>query len=518
VNTVNEWKMGNSSSRGEIDNWEIVQGIGTGTFGSVMAVKKLNVDEKDGEFHLYAMKCVDKREVLERRALLGTLTEMQIMARLEPHSFVLKLYYAFQDNRTLYLITDLCEGGSVDQLVRRKGALSEKAAVILFAELILAIEHLHKFGVIHMDIKLANLLLDITGHIKLADFNGSLKFKSATSEFTENSYFGTSGYLCPEVLIMEQGFIVSSPDWWGAGVCFWTMLHGKKSSPWQEKRSKFRSWEEELQVIVERRNPRIGSHVSAEASDIISKLLRLDWKLRLGCNKRGAEEIKSHKLFKKLDWDALFAREIEPLVRPQGAAFSKENSERTADKWVKDSLQGNLLDDPLTEAEQKLFKSWKYSIDIKNRPRFALVKKFQALNVKQARNWIAKASDDDVEQLMIDIRLMERKSNEDHREVSVSQNMVKMLQVENEKLKKMVRKISIEASRASSAEDLKLPTEAAAKEKESSELKKTPSIRVESLDGRSLLAQYHKKTERSENSIRTRSIKGRRRSPSLSLV
>eukprot|EP00954_Amorphochlora_amoebiformis_P001023 80100-Amorphochlora_amoeboformis.AAC.1 len=63
-----------------------------------------------------------------------------------------------------------------------------------------------------MDIKLANCLLDIYGHLKLADFNGAVKFSSSRAKFTENSYFGTSGYLCPEILVMETGFVVCSPD------------------------------------------------------------------------------------------------------------------------------------------------------------------------------------------------------------------------------------------------------------------------------------------------------------------
>mmetsp|Transcript_17257 Transcript_17257/g.27556 ORF Transcript_17257/g.27556 Transcript_17257/m.27556 type:complete len:115 (+) Transcript_17257:199-543(+) len=76
------------------------------------------------------------------------------------------------------------------------------------------------------------------GHLKLADFNGAVKFPSSVTKFDSKSYFGTSGYLSPEILVMETGFPVCSPDWWSAGVCFWTMLHGKKSSPWLEKKKK----------------------------------------------------------------------------------------------------------------------------------------------------------------------------------------------------------------------------------------------------------------------------------------
>eukprot|EP00954_Amorphochlora_amoebiformis_P001024 80100-Amorphochlora_amoeboformis.AAC.2 len=88
--------MGGTSSRNPIDEWEIVQGIGTGTFGAVMAVKKLNASKED--VTLFAMKCIDKREVLERKSLAGTMAEMQLMARMSFSPFVLKLHYAFQDS------------------------------------------------------------------------------------------------------------------------------------------------------------------------------------------------------------------------------------------------------------------------------------------------------------------------------------------------------------------------------------------------------------------------------------
>jgi len=192
--------MGGASSRSPLDKWEIVQGIGTGAFGAVLAARKRRFrspkhKQTDEDYKLYAIKCISKTEVLQREALEGTLAEFNIMAGMLKSLFVLQLHYAFQDAGTLYLVTDLCEGGSVDQLVRRESRLSEEHAIFLFAELILALEHLHSLGIVHMDVKLANCLLDIMGHLKLADFNGAVKFPSSVTKFDSKSYFGTSGYL-----------------------------------------------------------------------------------------------------------------------------------------------------------------------------------------------------------------------------------------------------------------------------------------------------------------------------------
>jgi len=348
--------------------------------------------------------------VIQRKAVEGTLIEFEVMSKMTNSPFVLQLHYAFQDLGTLYLVTDLCEGGSLDQLVRKEKHLSEKPAVFLFAELILALAHLHKLGVVHMDVKLANCLLDVMGHLKLADFNGAVQFKSSLDKFEGKSYFGTSGYLSPEILIMETGFTVCSPDWWSAGICFWTMLHGKKSSPWLDKRRRFRTWEQELQVIVNKRRPNIGPHVSPEAADLISRLLRLDWRTRLGCGKDGSREIMQHSLFSSLDWDFIETGEANSTVRPQAAAFSVENSEKTADKWIRDTLQTNLLNDLITAEEQQLFTRWNFDIDeSRSQPEFATLNTFAALDIKQARAWCAKCDESALCKLKSDIKKLQNR-------------------------------------------------------------------------------------------------------------
>mmetsp|Transcript_29661 Transcript_29661/g.57838 ORF Transcript_29661/g.57838 Transcript_29661/m.57838 type:complete len:521 (+) Transcript_29661:48-1610(+) len=430
--------MGSGNSRGPLEEWEIVQGIGTGTFGAVMAVRKRRESPVD-ESKLYAMKCISKREVLQRKALEGTMAEMRLMAEISPNPFVLRLHYAFQDPGTLYLITDLCEGGSLDQLVRREGRLKEKAALFLFAELILGLEHLHKFGIIHMDVKLANCLLDILGHLKLADFNGAAKFTNSKALFDSKSYFGTSGYLSPEVLIMDTGFVVCAPDWWSAGVCFWTMLHGKKGSPWLERRRKFRSWEQELQVIVSKRKPNISPHVSLNAVDIISKLLRLDWKTRLGCCGRGSEELKEHKVFAGLNWEEMALGDIDPPIRPQALAFSEENSERTADKWVRESLHQHLLNEPLSPNQQVNFCDWNFSIEANARPEFAILNTFASMDAKKAKGWVARAENAIVRGLIADIKKLQALWAHENKELAVSQNMIEMLRGENAQLKQIIR-------------------------------------------------------------------------------
>ena len=67
-------------------------------------------------------------------------------------------------------MTDYCAGGDLRYILRKEGNISEEDARVWFAEVVLAVEELHKSGIIHRDIKPENILLDENGHVKLADF------------------------------------------------------------------------------------------------------------------------------------------------------------------------------------------------------------------------------------------------------------------------------------------------------------------------------------------------------------
>ncbi len=86
------------------------------------------------------------------------------------HPFVVKLHYAFQTTETLYFITDFLNGGELFYHLCNEIRFSEGRAKFYAAELILALEHLHKNGIIYRDLKPENILLDSDGHLKITDF------------------------------------------------------------------------------------------------------------------------------------------------------------------------------------------------------------------------------------------------------------------------------------------------------------------------------------------------------------
>ena len=117
---------------------------------------------------------------------------------------------------------DLCAGGELFYLLHQTGSLSEEAAKFYFAEILLGLEYMHKLGIIYRDMKPENVLIDIDGHIKLADFG--LSKQDMGGDALANSFCGSPEYMSPEML---QGHGHSLPvDYYSLGAILFEMITG----------------------------------------------------------------------------------------------------------------------------------------------------------------------------------------------------------------------------------------------------------------------------------------------------
>jgi len=203
-----------------LEDFELVRVIGKGSFGKVTLVRKKS------DTRLYAMKVLAKQNIIKRKQVEHTRTERNVLGKLN-HPFIVKLHYAFQTEAKLYFVLDYCAGGELFFHLSRMKKFPEHMARFYAAEIALALDTMHKNGVVYRDLKPENILLDGDGHIKLADFGLA---KEGVHEAAEgaHSLCGTPEYLSPEVLD-RQGH-GTAVDWWNLGMVLYEMLTGLP--PW----------------------------------------------------------------------------------------------------------------------------------------------------------------------------------------------------------------------------------------------------------------------------------------------
>ncbi|KAI9164292.1 hypothetical protein H9P43_008121 [Blastocladiella emersonii ATCC 22665] len=231
--------------------------------------------------------------------------ERDILASINQHPFLVTLRWAFQDQTHLYLILDWAEGGEMWEYVAKEGLCIESTASFYVAEILLALEHLHSMKIIYRDLKLENILIDASGHIKLTDF-GLAKFAfTEDMQFRANSFCGTFDYMAPEMI--QRKPYDERVDVWGLGILTYYMLSG--GPPFTGRTPK------DVETGILSRKPKIPGYFTREAAAFITKLLQKD-----PDNRPKLADLKTHPFFRNIDWPALAAlRSTPPHAPPKDA-------------------------------------------------------------------------------------------------------------------------------------------------------------------------------------------------------
>jgi len=173
----------------------------------------------------FAAKVVTKNAVKKLRAREKLMSEIRIHRSLK-HPNIVRFVRCFEDEQHVYLLLDLCDSGSLADLVRKKGRLSEAEARPLLLQLIEAVRFMHSRWVIHRDIKLGNILLCSATSARLADFGLAAQLESDKQR--KMTICGTPNYIAPEVLSgARQGGHSFEVDVWSIGVVVYTVLVGR---------------------------------------------------------------------------------------------------------------------------------------------------------------------------------------------------------------------------------------------------------------------------------------------------
>uniref|UniRef100_A0A672KY34 protein kinase C n=1 Tax=Sinocyclocheilus grahami TaxID=75366 RepID=A0A672KY34_SINGR len=328
----------------QMDDFNCISVLGRGHFGKVLLAEFRRTGK------LYAIKALKKGDVVTRDEVDSLICEKRIFETINVsrHPFLVNLYGCFQTPDHVCFVMEYSPGGDLMTHIHNS-IFSERQARFYSACVLLGLEFLHQNRIVYRDLKLDNLLMDSDGFVRIADF-GLCKEGMGYGDRT-STFCGTPEFLAPEVL--TDSTYTRAVDWWGLGVLIYEMLVGESPFPGDDEEEVFDSI-----VNDEVRYPRF---LSPESVSIIQKLLQKNPEKRLGAGEQDASEVKRHRFFQGLDWEALLAKRVKPPFLPSikaPADVSNFDEEFTRLKPVLTPPQTPFF---LTAEQQEFFADFDFS-------------------------------------------------------------------------------------------------------------------------------------------------------------
>jgi len=283
--------------------------LGEGSYSTVMAATDRQTLRE------YAIKILNKRHIIKEKKVKYVNIEKDTLNRLTEHPGIVRLYYTFQDEQSLYFVLDLAAGGELLGFLKKMTTFDVECTRFYGAQILDAIEYMHSRGVIHRDLKPENVLLDDKMHVKITDFgtaklldikktNGAGATGGDPLDGIESdraqSFVGTAEYVSPELLTDKNACKAS--DLWAFGCIIYQLLAGR---PPFKAGNEYQTFQKI--VGLEYTFP---DGFPSVARDLVERLLVLDPLKRLPI-----EHIKNHEFFDGIVWGKGLWKQKAPQLK-----------------------------------------------------------------------------------------------------------------------------------------------------------------------------------------------------------
>ena len=281
-----------------LGKYRILSSLGSGGFGAVYLAEDTWIDKKVA-IKVPHKQSLDFSEMVKEPRLLAALS----------HPNIVTVLTAERIDEQFFIVMEYVPGETLEQRIARDGAPDLAMALDFTCQMCNAVDHAHRSGILHRDLRPGNMLLSESGMLKVTDFG--------TSRFLEIAAHGTTVIGSPPYMAPEQfhGKAVFASDVYSVGVTMYQMLTGSLPYDTPAPADIERLMRGEMVIAPRVRNSKIPKAISA----IILKALEPDQARRY---KRATELLE----------DTLAARETAPRkAARRGAAPSPADAENVAE-------------------------------------------------------------------------------------------------------------------------------------------------------------------------------------------